>query len=151
MSTTPLSLTVQPTARAFGEEEAESLIALLEARMRALHIELQRRIVEGPLSGGSLNVRTGALRRSIQEETARSGDLIVSRVGTDIVYGPIHEFGGIITPKNASALVFEVGGRKVFARMVRMPARPYLGPTYDEMREEIVAGLQEAFYEGMAA
>lgn len=151
MSTTPLSITIAPPAAAISEEKADSLIGLLEARMSALHIELQRRIVEGALSGQVLNVRTGALRRSIQEATVRTGDRISSTVFTGLVYAAIHEYGGVITPKAAKALVFEIDGRKIFAQSVTIPPRPYMGPTYDAMREEIIAGLQAALNEGMAA
>jgi phage virion morphogenesis protein len=48
-------------------------------------------------------------------------------VGTNLVYGAIHQFGGVIVPRSASALVFRMGGHLVFARKVTIPARPYLG------------------------
>lgn len=48
-------------------------------------------------------------------------------VGTDKVYGAIHQFGGTIRPKGAKALRFRLGARLVYAKSVFVPARPYLG------------------------
>ena len=43
--------------------------------------------------------------------------------GTNLIYGAIHQFGGIIKPVSANAL--NVGGRPV--KQVVIPARPWLG------------------------
>lgn len=64
----------------------------------------------------------GGLQGSI---TFRTGPDQVA-VGTNKVYGAVHQFGATIRPKGR-ALVFNLGGRKVFARSVTIPARPYLG------------------------
>lgn len=62
-----------------------------------------------------LRVRTGNLRRSIIG--AVKGNVV--SVGTDVVYGRIHELGGIMP-----------GGWK-------MPKRPYLAPAFDENENKI--------------
>jgi phage virion morphogenesis protein len=49
------------------------------------------------------------------------------RIGTNKVYGAIHQFGGKIVPRTAGALMFRIGGRLVIAKAVTIPARPYLG------------------------
>lgn len=63
--------------------------------------------------------------------SADAGGLIVGssdvRWGTNKPYAAIHQFGGVIKPKNARALVFELGGHLVRVRSVTIPARPYLG------------------------
>ena len=52
-------------------------------------------------------------------------------VGTNLVYGAIHQFGGTIRPTGGKALAFRLMGAKgphlVLARSVFIPARPYLG------------------------
>lgn len=48
-------------------------------------------------------------------------------VGTNKVYGAVHQFGAKIVPKNGKALVFRIGNRLVRAASVTIPARPYLG------------------------
>lgn len=83
------------------------------------------------LSGQSLNVQTGSLRRSISQETNR--DSLEAKVGPlanspATKYARIHEFGGEIRPKNAKALRFKIGDQWITTQVVRMPARPYLRP-----------------------
>ena len=57
-------------------------------------------------------------------------------IGTNLVYAAIHEFGGVITPKKAKALSFEIGGELIFAKSVHIPARPYLRPAFDTNLEK---------------
>lgn len=72
---------------------------------------------------------SGLLQRLITSEVR--GHTVT--VGSNRVYAAIHQFGGVITPKNGKALAFRMGGSKkgkpnlVLAKSVRIPARPYLG------------------------
>ena len=78
--------------------------------------------------------QTGTLEGSIKiiEYAHRSGNGYAGLWGsTDVRYALIHELGGVIVPRNASRLVFEVGGETVSASRVRIPARPYLRPAAD--------------------
>ena len=50
-----------------------------------------------------------------------------ARWGTGWIGAKVHQFGAVITPKNAKALHFRLGGADVFAKKVKIPARPYLG------------------------
>ena len=64
-----------------------------------------------------LGVRTGRLRSSITAgKTIKSGNEYIEKIGTNVSYGTIHEFGGF-TGRN---------GR------VRMPARPFLRPSLED-------------------
>lgn len=78
----------------------------------------------------------GGLMASITFET--SGDAV--QVGTNKVYGAIHQLGGTIKPKSGDALVFRIGGQLAFAKSVTIPARPYLGigPADEEMILDVV-------------
>jgi phage virion morphogenesis protein len=58
------------------------------------------------------------------------------RIGTNKIYGAIHQFGGIIVPRQYPALVFKINGRLHWARQVTIPARPFLGLS-DADRAEI--------------
>ena len=62
------------------------------------------------------------------------------RVGSNVIYARVHQFGAVIRPRTAKALRFRLGaitvgprgGKKkssflVFAHAVTVPARPYLG------------------------
>lgn len=53
---------------------------------------------------------TGRLRSSIAVKQDRTR--LEARVGTKVVYGPIHEYGGIIKPVKAKALAIPIGDYK---------------------------------------
>lgn len=102
---------------------AEKTIALLDAlHPKALQfvkdavnrqgLDLLRDVKEKFLTGQSLNVRTGTLRRSInfRMETPAEGEF-VGAVGTNLAYARIHELGGqtkphVIAPRAAKFLVW---------------------------------------------
>lgn len=58
--------------------------------------------------------------------------------GSNKIQAAIHQFGGIIRPKNKKALAFAGIDGLVITKKVTMPARPYLGVNQQD-REEIVA------------
>jgi hypothetical protein len=134
--------------------------ALLEARVSALAIQLQA-LVEEKLSGELLQVRSGALRRSIQEEVTVSATSVYGRVFSagDVKYAAIQEFGGVtsphdIEPSKAEALHFFAGGREVFAKVVHHPGsriegKHYLTGSLEEMAPEIAAEMKAAVIAGL--
>ena len=79
----------------------------------------------------------GGLQASIAfRADAGAGGATVT-VGTNKVYGAIHQFGGTIRPKNPKGLLFfrTPGGRVwAAARSVTIPARPYLGISFEDRR-----------------
>lgn len=93
-------------------------------------------------------VDTGRLRANIRVER-RSFFGLRSRwtIGSDVEYAPMVHDGTrphIIRPKNAKALRFRVGGRIVYARVVRHPgtrARPFL----DRALREVAAARGYSF------
>lgn len=66
---------------------------------------------------------TGRLRNSLTVQATATG----ANVGTNTKYAAIHQFGGVIKPKNGPYLIFPTGGGR-FARVkqVTIPARPFL-------------------------
>lgn len=76
--------------------------------------------------------RTGRLARSIHVQLTSVGTGLMVRVGSDNKIALLHHEGTrphIIRPRNASALMFTVNGRVVFAAKVNHPgtrANPYL-------------------------
>jgi len=74
--------------------------------------------------GGKTLTDTGRLQQSIAWSVQADGVL----VGTNVKYAAIHQFGGEIVAKNASALAFTLAdGTTVVTKKVTMPARPFLG------------------------
>jgi len=66
----------------------------------------------------------GGLMGSINWQLAGSDGVAI---GTNKVYGAIHQLGGRIVPQSAGALRFRLGDKVVVAKAVTIPARPYLG------------------------
>lgn len=65
----------------------------------------------------------GGLQGSITYRAGRSE----VEVGTNKIYGAIHQFGGVIRAKGAGKLAFKMGGKFIRTDSVTIPARPYLG------------------------
>ena len=122
---------------------------LLESLARLIRESVRERILAGgPAPDGSawapnregrtpILHRTGRLARSI--DYAVSGMQAV--VGSGLIYAAIHQFGGTIVPKSATALVFSVGGRVIRAKKVTMPARPYIGLSGEDRAELVQAAV----------
>lgn len=79
---------------------------------------------------------TGNLRRSITSEIKP----LSAKIGTDVIYAKIQEFGGTIRPKAGKYLTFKVNGRWVRTTMSRIPAykgKGYLRPALESNRDKI--------------
>lgn len=84
--------------------------------------------------------KTGQLGDSIQIYDKEAWSVKVGSRG--VIYAAIHEFGGIISAKRAKALHW-IGkdGKDIFAKSVRIPARPYLRPAVDENQKQITRAI----------
>jgi phage gpG-like protein len=130
----------------------------LSSKANMLAVALEAKIQQ-KLSGGVLNMRSGALASSIIATVDESAADVSVRIGTsgDVKYAAIQEFGGTIpphaiVPDKAKALAFVVGGKQAFAVRVNLPAvtlpeRSYLRSSLAEMAGEIAEGLSEAVVE----
>ena len=107
------------------------------------------KVKEGFGKSGRPKVRTGALKNSISSDAKQeSSNVFVGTLRSGTPYGAIHEYGGIIKPKNGPYLKFQIKGKWKTVRQVVMPARPYLRPELelgvpkirDLVTEEIVKG-----------
>jgi phage gpG-like protein len=141
----------------------ERLAVALRAKMEELAATLVDAIKYDKLSGGVLNMRSGALANSIVADVSEAGDAIraTGGAGGDVKYAAIQEYGGKtsahdILAVKGEALMFMVGGVRRFARKVEhpgslIPERSYLRSALDEMSGDIVAGLSDAAAESWEA
>lgn len=132
----------------------------LSSKANVLAVALEAKIQQ-KLSGGVLNMRSGALARSIIATVDESSADVAVRISTsgDVKYAAIQEFGGTIpphqiVPDKAKALAFVVGGKRVFAERVNLPAvtlpeRSYLRSSLAEMAGSLAEGLGDAVAEAM--
>lgn len=128
----------------------------LAARLASVVATLAQRLydrVEDNLSGAVLQRRSGRLASSITQRI----DGLSALVGFDpavVPYGAAQEFGAdlrahLIAAKNARALSFVVGGRRVFAKRVmspgaHLPERSFLRSALAELAPDIGAAIAVA-------
>lgn len=128
----------------------------LQRKLKQMSVESRGHLLDIAVEAGAEVIRTqavlnapaksGDLRRSLStEKTGTYGFGVWFHVGSNLVYARKQELGGVIRPKNGPFLVFEVDGRLVFARKVKLAAQPYLRPAYDEKRDEAVQVIGRAF------
>lgn len=80
-----------------------------------------------PIKKGPGILRAAGMRGGLMGSITSRATADTVEVGTNKIYGAVHQFGATIVPKNASHLVFEMAGGLVKAKSVTIPARPYLG------------------------
>jgi len=138
-----------------------SVRVMLRQKIRSLALRLKTKIQRDKLSGQVLNVVTGALRRSIQDQIHEDATSVIGEVFSsgDVKYARIHELGGKtrahdIYPRKADALSFMMGGRRVFAKVVHhpgsvMPERSFMRSSLREMTQTIQREMKEAVIQGL--
>jgi len=133
-----------------------------------LVLQLQKKVVSEKLSGQVLNVRTGRLRRSVDNTIVETPGAISGVVSTNVEYAPIHEYGfeGTVSVKahlrqikNASLVNAGkvakgqvvnnragtgVASVRAHTRQINMPARSFLRSSLKEMTGEIREELNAA-------
>jgi phage gpG-like protein len=109
----------------------------------------------------------GRLQSSIASETKRTGPVIETKVGTNVEYAAIHEFGGVVRPtvtdkmrKMAWAMFFKTKDDKWKGLAltsknklrIRIPSRPFLRPAVRDampsFEENIRRALAKISFEG---
>jgi len=128
--------------------ESAALRARIGKTVQELGLETLRVVKSLYLSGAALGVRTGRLRRSINEVYQESGDSLSSTVGTNVEYARFWELGFSGTesvrqhlrraPSGVESLV------RAHERRVSVEARPFLQPALDDMGPRIHSALARA-------
>lgn len=125
-------------------------------------LQLSAYIKSQKLSGQVLKVRTGRLRASITHRMYEQPGSVFATVGTNVVYGRVHEFGLSMdqTIRSHMRLVSVVFGRvlaqpvqvsvRSHTRHVNLPARAFMRPALEERRDEITKAIETAAREQSA-
>lgn len=133
----------------------QRIVANLIETIKRLAIELQTKVKDQKLSGQVLNVRTGTLRRSINQRVGVGPRSIEAIVGTNVAYAGAHEFGfkGVVTIREHLRLQKMAFGKPMTPRRVtvrshparmNMPERKFLRSALDDMRARIVSEIRAA-------
>ncbi|MCB1535529.1 MAG: phage virion morphogenesis protein [Rhodoblastus sp.] len=91
--------------------------------------------------GTSILLRTGGNLLGSVAYIVGSGEV---QWGASWEFAHIHQDGAKISAKNAKALFFRIGGQKVAAKSVTIPARPFVGLS-DDNRKEIEELVTDVF------
>lgn len=123
-----------------GDKISAAIRTKLQANITAACILVQRSARRNASTGGGsgLHRRTGQLVNSIAYEVHED----FGRVGSNLKYARIHEFGGVITPKTAGALAVPVHpdakrapGPRSFGGQLAMVTRPGKPPLLIRARD----------------
>jgi phage gpG-like protein len=128
-------------ARLSGNRDA--LATNLRRAVMRLAITVQSDVKDNKLTGQVLKVRTGTLRRSINQRVDESDEGVLATVGTNVSYAGVHEYGYQGT---VSVPAHTRGGHSVRAYAMRMnlPPRSYLRSTLAELRDSLRRVVQES-------
>ena len=77
-------------------------------------------------------VKTGQLRRTIKSGVKITSTDAIGFLSANTIYARIQELGGIIRPRTADYLRFQINGRWISTKQVIIPERPYLRPAIEE-------------------
>lgn len=127
----------------------------LRTAVQRLAIKAQARVKGDKLTGQVLHVRTGTLRRSINQRVEQTEQGTYATVGTNVRYAAIHEFG-FTGAQNVREHVrkLKTGGVahvRGHVRKVVMPRRSFLMSTLQDMEAEIQSTLRAAVLKGLSA
>jgi len=90
--------------------------------------------------------QSGALSRSIQVDLSDCKNKLIARVGTNLIYARIQEFGGMITAKTAKFLKFMLpDGTWRMVKSVFLPSRPYMRPVIARKQRKILDTVAVTF------
>lgn len=132
----------------------------VRTEVQRLGLELLRKVKAEKLTGQVLNVRTGRLRRSINQRIMDAGGEITTSVGTNVSYGRFWELGfqGAQQVRQHLRTVTQAFGRPIspveasvgaHTRNVNQAPRPFLQSSLDEMRAEVRQRLLVAVQGGI--
>jgi phage gpG-like protein len=122
---------------ALPREQLMDGLGRLGASQTQRRIQSEKRSPEGRrwkpnAHGGSILFATGS---NLSDSIDHRSTATEAAWGTGWIGARIHQFGGVIKPQAGKRLAFSVGGKKVFAKSVTIPARPFLGVSADNQRE----------------
>jgi len=139
----------------------ESVRQRLRVSIGQLIIKLQRKIIREKLSGQVLNVRSGTLRRSIDQHVIDLPEGVAGIAFSNLKYARRHEYGftGTENVRAHMRMMKQAFGRPVknprevpvmtHKRQVDYKARSFMRTALREMEPEIIAQIERAVSMGL--
>ena len=100
-------------------------------------VKQQRANVRRKLNRNARGVLENAIVTTVIDSRTAEAGVPANR----IIYAHVHEFGRTIVPRKAKALRFVIDGEVIFARSVRIPARPYIRPSIRQAQKRMVRAV----------
>jgi phage gpG-like protein len=134
----------------------EAVESGMKASIGRLALRLQRKVRQDKLTGQVLKVRTGTLRRSIDQVVLSEPGAVIGIVSTNVKYGKAHEYGykGPVNIKAHMRLIKQAWGKplkypvwssvKAHTANVDLPERSFLRSALRDMAPEIKADIASA-------
>lgn len=115
------------------------LLADIKTEIRRVAVDVTAHVKDRKLSGQVLKVQTGRLRRSVNLKVTESATGVEARVGTNVEYARIHEFGftGTVNVKEHMRKGKQAYTVRAHTRRVNLPERSFLRSSLSDMRQDI--------------
>lgn len=138
-----VDLKLSKKSRAMLRKMPDLVVPALFKGMKKAMLTAERTSRSPYLSGKALNRRTGRLRASVTHSVKIVGDKVVGTIGTNVVYGRVHELGyqGPVQVGAHARTIRQAFGRAItptvvnvraHTRQVNVPARPFLRPAIED-------------------
>lgn len=143
------------------EDMAPKFTGVMTKSIGRLVLTLMRNVKADKLSGQVLNVRSGRLRRSINQRLEGAGtEMVAGYVGTNVVYGRRFEYGfkGNVPVKAHMRTIKQAFGRSIspvtvqvnaYTMKANTPERSFLRSALAEMDDQIRAEIRGAVTEAI--
>ena len=136
------------TMRVRGDKEVMRRLETMNDRIRmSLRRAIEKEAIfetgyvkKNKLSGQVLNVRTGTLRRSINYRIESGDKFVTAKIGTNVIYAAIHEYGGVIHHYARSSTKTHKTSN---GWDVKMPMRSFMRSTLRDNRDRIFESLRK--------
>jgi phage gpG-like protein len=130
------------------------MLAALKTEITRIAVDVTATVKGEKLSGQALKVQSGRLRRSINYRVATSDTGVDAKVGTNVEYARVHEFGfkGAV---NVREHIRKAKGKtqamvRAHTRNVNMPERSFLRSTLREMKGDIDSRIARVVAQSIA-
>lgn len=129
------------------------LLADLKREITRVAVDVTAHVKGNKLSGQVLNVQTGRLRRSVNYRVTETSTGIEARVGTNVEYARIHEFGfkGTVNVREHMRNGKQAYTVRAHTRRVNLPQRSFLRSSLSDMRQDIDSRIARVVGQSIAS
>lgn len=155
-----VELKISKKSRELLKKMPELIVPAVFKGMTTAMMLAKRTAISPYLSGKALRHRSGRLLKSIDTDVKIQGDKVIGKIGTNVVYGRVHELGfkGPVRVGAHERTIRQAFGRPIaptrisvgaHTRNVDIPARPFLRPALEDnlpkIRGILAKRIEEAF------